>query len=86
MDTNDIIPFVSTEQYSTSISVVTDVNFSLQPNEAETICHSSPCVDLLLFSKYCTYVNLGTNIPYFQTDLTGKVSSIVSLPLPTRVA
>ena len=36
----DVVPFVSTEQYPTSVSVVTDLNFSIQPNEAETFCYS----------------------------------------------
>ena len=48
----DVIPFVSTEQHSTSVSVVTDLIISLQSNEAERVCHSSPFVHLAL--KNCT--------------------------------
>ena len=48
VEDGDIVPFVSTEQYSTSVSIVIDVNILLQPNEAETVYHSSPCVDLVL--------------------------------------
>ena len=44
----DVVPFVLTEHYPTSVFVVTDLNFSLQPNEAETVCHFSPSVDLVL--------------------------------------
>ena len=63
----DVVPFVSTEQYPTSVSVVSDLNFLIQPNEAETVCYSSPFVDLVLL-KYCAYIIRRTNFPYFQTD------------------
>ena len=52
MVTNDIdinvVPFVSTEQNPTSVSVVTDLNFSIQSNKVEMFYHSSPSVDLVL--------------------------------------
>ena len=44
----DVVLSVSTEHYPTSVSVVTDLNISLRPNESETVRHSSPCVDLVL--------------------------------------
>ena len=44
----DVVPFVSTDQYSTLLSVLTDLNFSLLSNEVETVYHSSPFVDLVL--------------------------------------
>ena len=43
----NVVPCVSVEQYSILVSEVNDLNFSLQPNEVEAVCHSSPCVDLV---------------------------------------
>ena len=43
-----VVLFVSIEQYLAQVFVVTDLNFSLQPNEVETVRHSSLCVDLVL--------------------------------------
>ena len=44
----DIVPFVSTEQYTTCTLEGNDLNFSLYPNEVKMVCHYSPCVDLVL--------------------------------------
>ena len=44
----DIVPFVSTQQYSTLASVVIDLIFSLQPNEVEIVYHPNSSVDLVL--------------------------------------
>ena len=38
----DVVPFVSTRTISKISCVVTDLNISLQPNEVETLYHSSP--------------------------------------------
>ena len=43
----DVVLFVSTEQYPTTVYFVTDFNISLKPNEAGTVRHYSPCVDIL---------------------------------------
>ena len=43
-----VVPFVPIEQYSSSASVVTGLNFSLQPNEEGVVHRSSPCVYLVL--------------------------------------
>ena len=44
----DVVPFVSTEQYLTSVSVVIDLNFLFQLNEVEIVYHSTLYVDLVL--------------------------------------
>ena len=43
-----VVLIVSIEQYLGQVFVVTDLIFSLQPNEVETVRHSSLCVDLVL--------------------------------------
>ena len=53
---------MSTEQHPTSVFVVTDLNFPLQPNEANIVCHSSPCVDKLIesesYDKFILFVEI----------------------------
>ena len=44
----DIVSFVSTEPYLTSDFTIIDRNFSIHPNEVETVCHSNLRVDLEL--------------------------------------
>ena len=47
----DVAPSISTEQYPRLVFIVTDLKFSLQPNERGTIYHSSPCIDLIREQK-----------------------------------
>ena len=42
----DIVPFVSSEQYPTSVYKLTVLNISLQRDKEGTFRNSGPCVDL----------------------------------------
>ena len=58
----DIVSFLSTEHHPTLVFVVTDLNFSLQSNEAKIVCHSSPCIDKLIerksYDKFILFVEI----------------------------
>ena len=45
----DVVLFVSTEQYPTTVYFVTDFNISLKPNEVGTVRYYSPCVEMVFY-------------------------------------